>query len=60
MNDWKEVYKRKLMTAEDAAKLFENGDLIVAPLSNGVPTALVNAVAKRILEDNLVGCTYVS
>ena len=60
MSDWKEVYKRKLTTAEDAAKLFENGDLIVAPLSNGVPTALVNAVAKRILDDNLVGCTYVS
>ena len=39
MNNWKEVYKRKLTTADDAAKLFENGDLIVAPLSNGVPTA---------------------
>ncbi len=60
MNDWKEIYKQKTKSAEEAARLFENGDIIVAPLSNGQPTALVNAVAKRVLNDNLVGCTYVS
>ena len=57
---WKELYKQKLMSADEAAKLFESGDGIVAPLSNGQPLGLVNAVAKRIREDNLTDILYVS
>jgi len=48
------------MSADEAAKLLESGDAIVAPLSNGQPLGLVNAVAKRIREDNLTDILYVS
>jgi len=59
-NKWEELYKQKLMSADEAAKLLESGDAIVAPLSNGQPLGLVNAVAKRIREDNLTDILYVS
>ncbi|MDD3271118.1 MAG: acetyl-CoA hydrolase/transferase C-terminal domain-containing protein [Syntrophomonadaceae bacterium] len=57
---WKELYKQKLMSPDEAAKLFESGDNVVGPLSNGQPLGLVNAVAKRIREDNLRDILYVS
>lgn len=57
---WQEMYKQKLMSAEQAALLFKDGDAVVAPLSNGQPAALVNALAKRITKDELRDCTYVS
>jgi len=60
VNKWQELYKQKLMSADEAAKLLESGDAIVAPLSNGQPLGLVNAVAKRIREDNLTDILYVS
>jgi len=60
VDKWKELYKQKLMSADEAAKLLESGDAIVAPLSNGQPLGLVNAVAKRIREDNLTDILYVS
>lgn len=59
-NRWGELYKQKLMSADEAANLLESGDAIVAPLSNGQPLGLVNAVAKRIREDNLTDILYVS
>ncbi len=59
-NRWQELYKQKLTTAEEAAKMVENGDLIVAPLSNGQPLSLINAVAKRIKNDEITDITYVS
>lgn len=57
---WKEMYKQKLMAAEEAAKLLVDGDTVVAPLSNGQPLGLVNAVAKRVLNDELKDITYIS
>lgn len=57
---WHEMYKQKLTSPEQAAQLFQDGDTVVAPLSNGQPTALVNALAQRIIKDELRGCTYVS
>jgi len=59
-NRWQEMYKEKLQSAEEAARLFESGDTVVAPLSNGQPLALVNAVAKRARNDELIDLTYVS
>jgi len=59
-NRWQEMYKEKLQSAEEAARLFESGDTVVAPLSNGQPLALVNAVAKRARNDELKDLTYVS
>ena len=37
MQRWKEMYKQKLTTPEEAAKLVKNGDMVVSPLSNGQP-----------------------
>lgn len=60
VDKWKELYQQKLVSPEEAAKLVESGDNIVAPLSNGQPLGLVNAVAQRIREGYLSGITYVS
>ena len=61
MQRWKEMYKQKLTTPEEAAKLVKNGDMVVSPLSNGQPLALINAVAERIKkEENLVDINFVS
>lgn len=57
---WQEMYKEKLRSADEAAKLINTGDQIVAPLSNGQPLALINAVAKRIKNNELTDITYVS
>ncbi len=59
-NRWQELYKQKLKSAEEAAKMVETGDLIVSPLSNGQPLSLINAVAKRIKDDEITDITYVS
>ncbi|HEX3011794.1 MAG TPA: acetyl-CoA hydrolase/transferase C-terminal domain-containing protein [Syntrophomonadaceae bacterium] len=60
MNKWRDMYNQKLVSPDEAAKLVDLGDLVVAPLSNGQPLAMVNAVAKRIREDSLKDITYVS
>ncbi|MGE5421708.1 MAG: acetyl-CoA hydrolase/transferase family protein [Ignavibacteriales bacterium] len=57
---FREMYQQKLCSADDSAKLFKPGDTIVAPLSNGQPPAIINAVAKRILEGDLADIIYVS
>ncbi|NLB52978.1 MAG: acetyl-CoA hydrolase [Syntrophomonadaceae bacterium] len=61
MQRWKEMYKQKLTSPDDAAKLVQSGDMLVSPLSNGQPLALINAVAQRIKnEEDLIGINYVS
>lgn len=60
LNKWQEIYKQKLTSPEEAARLVQNGDVIVAPLSNGQPLALINAVAKRIRAGEVEDITYVS
>ncbi|MGE5396285.1 MAG: acetyl-CoA hydrolase/transferase family protein [Chitinophagales bacterium] len=60
MSRWDELYKQKLASAEDAARLIQEGDLIVAPLSNGQPRAFMNAVAKRLQADEVSNLAYVS
>ncbi len=60
MNRWQELYKQKLVSAEEAAALIQENDNVVAPLSNGQPLALVNAVAQRIRDGKLKGITYVA
>ncbi|WP_054694264.1 acetyl-CoA hydrolase/transferase family protein [Syntrophomonas palmitatica] len=60
MNRWQELYKQKLVSADDAAKLIHDNDNVVAPLSNGQPLGLINAVAQRIRNDELKGVTYVA
>ncbi|MGE5390873.1 MAG: acetyl-CoA hydrolase/transferase family protein [Deltaproteobacteria bacterium] len=60
MSRFQEMYKEKLTSAEEAAKLINSGDTLLAPLSNGQPLALVNAAAQRIRNDELRDITYVS
>lgn len=45
--DYKEMYRSKLTTADEAVKLVISGDKIVAPLSHGMPQAFMQALAKR-------------
>lgn len=60
MNRWKELYAQKLMSADDAAKLFVDGDGLITPLSNGQPPAILNAVAKRISAGELRDCGWLT
>ncbi|HPF19985.1 MAG TPA: hypothetical protein PLC88_01440 [Syntrophomonas sp.] len=45
---WQEMYKRKLMSAEDAVKVIANGDLIASASINGQPTQIVDALVRRM------------
>jgi 4-hydroxybutyrate CoA-transferase len=48
VNDWKDEYKKKLCTAEEAARTVQNGDRIMNPLLLGQPTTLImDAIADR-------------
>lgn len=43
--DWKEDYKRKLVSADDAAKVVKSGDLVALPFAH--PTQVPLALGKR-------------
>lgn len=45
--DWREIYKSKLMSIEDAASLIENGDRIFIGGGGSTPAALLDAVCAR-------------
>lgn len=60
MNRWKEQYAQKLMSAEEAAKLFEDGDMLITPLANGQPPAILNAVAQRVRAGDLQNCLWLT
>jgi 4-hydroxybutyrate CoA-transferase len=60
MSRWQEMYKAKLTSPEEAAKLVTTGDMVVSPLSNGQPLAMINAVAARVRAGELEDITYVS
>jgi 4-hydroxybutyrate CoA-transferase len=47
MLDYKEMYRSKLTTAEEAARLVKSGDKVVVPLSHGMPQSFAQALAKR-------------
>jgi 4-hydroxybutyrate CoA-transferase len=45
---WKDIYKGKLMSAQDAAKIIQSGDRFWTPLCLGQPSSLImDAVADR-------------
>lgn len=45
---WQEIYKNKLMTPQDAAKIVQTGDCVWMPLCLGQPSTLVmDAIADR-------------
>lgn len=48
--DWKELYKKKTISIEDAAKLIEPGDKVVVGMIGGEPIGISNAIAARKAE----------
>ncbi len=58
MNNWQELYKQKLTTAEMAISLLKNGDRIIVPLANGQPPALLSSLARRIKNGTLNDLIY--
>jgi Acetyl-CoA hydrolase len=55
---WEQIYRQKLCSAEDCAKVVQDGDGITAPLGNGQPSAIMNAIARRIRENDLRDIVY--
>ncbi len=55
---WQELYRQKTCSADECAKLVQDGDAITAPLGNGQPEAFMNAVAKRVRENELRDIFY--
>ncbi|HNX24699.1 MAG TPA: acetyl-CoA hydrolase/transferase C-terminal domain-containing protein [Spirochaetota bacterium] len=58
MEKWNEIYKQKLMSADDAVKFIPQGAFLAVPLGNGQPPALINAMAGRMSSGELRGCEY--
>lgn len=55
---WTDMYKSKLMSADDAVKLIPQGAFMSVPLANGQPQALINAMARRMVSGELRGCEF--
>lgn len=45
--DWKEIYKQKLTTADEAVKHIKSGDRVVIGHATGEPTALLEAMVRN-------------
>jgi 4-hydroxybutyrate CoA-transferase len=56
--DWKEDYKKKLVTAEKAVSVIKSGDRIAMPGGSSQPIDVVNALGKR--KDELKDVTLTS
>ncbi len=52
---YQEMYRQKLCSADNCAKLLRDGDAIFFPLANGAPAVIGNAMGKRIREEGLKG-----
>jgi len=48
--DWREEYKRKLTTAEEAARNYNSNDIIGVGGGTGIPPAIVDALGRRAAE----------
>ncbi|MGI6549349.1 MAG: acetyl-CoA hydrolase/transferase family protein [Syntrophomonadales bacterium] len=53
MSRWKEMYKSKLTSPDEAIKLVQPGDTVMIPFSNGIPPALLEALAARLRKGDL-------
>lgn len=58
--DWKDVYQRKLMSVEDAAKLVESNEKWFSGAIVSCPFTLMEAVAANIDSENLSGIKFLS
>ncbi len=53
MNRWTEMYKSKLTSPEEAVKLVKPSDCVMIPFANGIPPALLEALASRLKKGDL-------
>jgi len=53
LNRWQEMYRSKLTSAEEAVKLIKPGDCVMLPFANGIPPALLEALASRLRSGEL-------
>lgn len=52
MNKWREIYKTRLMSAEDAAKTVQDGDRIFCGSASSSPDKLLDTLFDRVYELN--------
>ncbi len=50
MSDWREIYKQKLVSVEDAAKVIESGDKCLLGPCSAAPIQLMEAICDRVDE----------
>lgn len=55
MNKWKEIYKEKLLTAEEIAANIDSGMVCASLIGAGESESIPKAIAERALKENLVG-----
>jgi acyl-CoA hydrolase len=56
--DWREEYRQKVVTAQEAVSVIKNGDRVGMPGGSSQPIDVVNALCKR--KDELSGVTFYS
>lgn len=54
---YRELYKQKLMTPDEAVKNIDSGSTLVVPLGNGQPPALLEALGRKVLNGDLKDLT---
>jgi len=57
-NKWQEMYQQKLRSADECAKLVQDGDGIIASIGLGQVEIFLNAIGKRIRENDLKDIFY--
>ncbi|MGE5396427.1 MAG: acetyl-CoA hydrolase/transferase family protein [Chitinophagales bacterium] len=57
---WNELYRSKLVSPDDAAAKIQDGNGVIVPLANGQPPALINALARRMLKDEVKNVNFIS
>ena len=57
---WREMYKSKLVSADEAAAMIRDGEVISSAFGNGQPIGLWEALSKRVLEGKLHRPTIVA
>jgi 4-hydroxybutyrate CoA-transferase len=50
---WREMYKSKLVTADEAAAMIRDGEVISSAFGNGQPIGLYEALRKRVMAGKL-------
>ena len=56
---WEEVYKSKLMTAEQAVQLVPDGADTCTSITNSMPQSIINALIRRMASGDLKNVSYI-